>query len=160
MMMDTTKRQWAAGFGLAVLVAWVVPAHAADEVPGPVPAAVTRVLDSDTLEVRAEVWLGIELTSHVRIRGIDAPELHSDCAAERAMAEAAKDRLTKLAGDDIRLVRVAQDKYGGRVDADVINAAGVDLKAAMISAGLARSYDGGMRADWCTTSGIAIPPKQ
>jgi micrococcal nuclease len=159
MAMDFTKHLFAIASGFACSASIGLPSLAADEVPGPVPAAVSRVLDGDTLEVRAEVWLGIELTSHVRIRGIDAPELHSNCAAERAMAEAAKDRLTTLAGDRIRLVRIERDKYGGRVDADVTNAAGVDLKAAMISAGPVRSYDGGTRADWCTTGGIAIQPK-
>ncbi len=133
----------------------LAPANAADEVAGPVPAAVTRVLDGDTIEVRAEVWLGIELTSHVRIRGIDAPELHSTCAAERTMAEAAKDRLTTLVGDTVSLAHIEQDKYGGRVDADVINAAGADLGAAMIAAGLARAYDGGTRGDWCPVGSIA-----
>ena len=152
-MMGRTRQALTIACGLA-LACLTLPAQAADEMASPVAAAVTRVLDGDTLEVRAEVWLGIELTSHVRIRGIDAPELHGTCAAERTMAEAARDRLTQLAGDSIRLAHIAQDKYGGRVDTDVVNASGTDLKAAMIAAGLARAYDGGTRGDWCPVGSI------
>ncbi len=104
--------------------------------------------------MRAEVWLGLELTSLVRIRGIDAPELHSACLAERTMAAAARDRLTELAGEHIRLLHIASDKYGGRVDADVANASGADLSAAMIGARLARPYDGRARGDWCPVGSI------
>jgi endonuclease YncB( thermonuclease family) len=157
-MMERNKQTLPVACGLA-LAFLAPPAQAADKVEGPVAAAVTRVLDGDTLEVRAEVWLGIELTSHVRIRGIDAPELHSSCAAERTMAEAARDRLTTLVGDSVRLSRIEQDKYGGRVDADVVNAAGTDLKAAMLAAGLARPYDGGTRGDWCQVGSIEPLPK-
>jgi len=100
--------------------------------------------------VTAKVWLGLELTSHVRIRGIDTPELHSTCAEEKAMAAEARDRLVKFAGSTIRLANITEDKYGGRVDADVTNADGVDLKTAMLKTGLAHAYDGrGARADWC-----------
>jgi len=142
---------------LSVLVAilGVSGAEAADEVAGPVTAMVTRVIDGDTLEVQAQVWLGVQLTSHVRIRGIDAPELHSTCAREKAMAEAARDRLSQLAVGTVRLANIADDKYGGRVDADVTNADGADLGAAMIAAGLARPYDGGERADWCPVGSVA-----
>ena len=84
--------------------AFVASASAEEELAGPVEASVTRVLDGDTLEVRAQVWLGLELTSLVRIRGIDAPELHSNCLAEREMAAEARDRLTELAGEHIRLL--------------------------------------------------------
>jgi endonuclease YncB( thermonuclease family) len=142
----------AAGVG-GVDFAW--RAAAEDMLPGPVQAAVTRVIDGDTIAVEAHLWPGLVLSENVRIRGIDAPELHSTCAAERAMAEEARDRLTALAGGEISLQHIGNDKYGGRVDADVVNATGTDLKAAMIAAGLVRSYDGGTRGDWCPVGSIA-----
>jgi hypothetical protein len=50
----------------------------------------------------------------------------------------------------VRLSNVANDKYGGRVDADVATASGTDVAMAMIATGLAHPYDGkGARADWC-----------
>lgn len=138
-----------------VASALLSPASAEEVFSGPVPASVVRALDGDTLEVQAHVWLGLELTQHVRIRGIDAPELHSTCAMERQMAETARDHLAALAGDSIRLEQISNDKYGGRVDADVVNAAGTDLKQAMIAAGLVRSYDGGSRRDWCPVGSVS-----
>ena len=145
-----------------VALAWLLAvaplgtwAGAEEVVNGPVPASVVRALDGDTLEVQAHIWLGLELTQHVRIRGIDAPELHSTCAMEREMAATARDRLATLAGDSIRLEQISNDKYGGRVDADVKSASGTDLRTAMIAAGLARPYNGGTRGDWCPVGSVA-----
>ncbi|HVZ14604.1 MAG TPA: thermonuclease family protein, partial [Bauldia sp.] len=120
-------------------------------------AHVVEVLDGDTSAFEAAVWLGTSVAMHVRIRGIDTPELHTTCAAEKAMAEEARQQLARLAGDTIRLTNVAYDKYGGRVDANVANAAGVDLGAAMLKGGLAHSYDGnGPRADWCPVASTKL----
>ncbi len=125
-------------------------AVAAETFVGPVSASVVEVIDGDTLAVKAKVWLGVEVSSRVRIRGIDTPELHSGCAAEKAMAEQARQRLARIAGGTVSLANIMDDKYGGRVDADVANAAGIDLKTAMLATGLAHPYDGkGARVDWC-----------
>jgi len=71
------------------------------------------------------------------------------------MAKAAKDRLAALAGGTVRLANISQDKFGGRVDADVANAAGIDLKTAMLGTGLAHPCDGqGARADWCPVASV------
>jgi endonuclease YncB( thermonuclease family) len=136
------------GFVAALLLAG--PAAAAEPFAGPVNASVVTVVDGDTLEVNAQVWVGIVVATRVRIRGIDTPELYSRCVQEKAMAEAARLKLAALAGDVVRLSNVANDKYGGRVDADVTTPAGVSLAAAMLATGLAHPYDGkGQRADWC-----------
>ena len=140
---------------LVFLLLPTVPAIAAETFEGPVSASVVEVIDGDTIAVKAKVWLGIEVSSRVRIRGIDTPELRSRCVAEKAMAEAARLKLTKLAGGSVRLTNVADDKYGGRVDADVADAAGADLAEAMIATGLAHPYDGkGERADWCPVASV------
>jgi endonuclease YncB( thermonuclease family) len=144
---------------LLFCVALVCPAFAAalaaETFPGPVVASVEEVIDGDTLTVRARLWLGLELATRVRIRGIDTPELHSTCAAEKQMAAEARRRLAALAGDSVRLANIADDKYGGRVDADVASLQGIDLKAAMLASGLAHPYDGsGARADWCPVASL------
>jgi len=139
---------------LLAATVFACPASAEEVLSGPVQAAVTRVIDGDTLAVEAHLWPGLVLSQNVRIRGIDAPELHSTCAAERAMAAAARDRLTLLVGEAISLQHIGDDKYGGRVDADVVNALGTDIKAAMIAAGLVRAYNGGTRGDWCPVGSI------
>jgi micrococcal nuclease len=96
-----------------------------DLLPGPIPAEVVEVIDGDTLRVRAQVWIDLELETLVRLRGIDTPELRGQCEAEKARARAAKEALARLA------------------------AGGQDLAQAMIAAGHARAYAGGERQGWC-----------
>ncbi len=123
-------------------------ALAREAIAGPVMAEVVRVIDGDTIEFRAHVWLGLDVTANVRIRGIDAPEVRGRCAREKEMAAAASARLAALVAGDVTLRNISDDKYAGRVLADV-SAGGVDLAAAMIDSGLARPYDGGARGAWC-----------
>ena len=54
------------------------------------PAEVVRVLDGDTFEARVRIWPGMDVTTRVRLRGIDAPELHARCDDERVKALAAQ----------------------------------------------------------------------
>jgi len=116
---------------------------------GPVNADVVHVVDGDTFEARAAIWLGQSIEVRVRIAGVDAPELHARCDDERTRAEAARDWLIhRIEGAEVRLSQVRYDKYGGRVDATVRDSGG-DVGAALIAAGLARPYRGGHRGDWC-----------
>jgi endonuclease YncB( thermonuclease family) len=119
-------------------------------IPGPVPAEILRVIDGDTVEVRARIWLGQTVETHVRLAGIDTPELRGDCDAERALAAQAAALLERtLAAGDVALRDVAYGTYAGRVLAR-IEAAGADVTEPLIAAGLARPYRGrGPRPDWC-----------
>ena len=122
---------------------------AANALDGPISAKVVRVVDGDTLEVEARIWLGQSVDVHVRIDGIDTPELHGACAGERHAALSARDFLEqRLGGSEIQLRDVSYDKYGGRVLARVIDKTG-DVGAALIASGLARPYGGGPRLPWC-----------
>ncbi|HXC56945.1 MAG TPA: thermonuclease family protein [Rhizomicrobium sp.] len=117
--------------------------------PGPVTAQVVRIVDGDTFEASAAIWLDQQISVRVRIAGIDAPELRARCDGERVRAEAARDYLSRrIAGGEVRLSALRYDKYGGRVDASVADPRG-DVGEAMVRAGLARLYDGGHRAGWC-----------
>src|SRR5581483_2642633 len=60
------------------------------------PVQVVRVIDGDTFEARVNVWPGIDITTRVRLRGIDAPEMHARCDAEQAKARAARDALAAM----------------------------------------------------------------
>lgn len=114
------------------------------------PADVLRVIDGDTFAARVRVWPGLDVETHVRLRGIDAPELHARCAGELAKAQAARAALeTILADGDVTVSRVGVDKYGGRVDAAVATRNTADVSAALLGGGFARSYDGGRRGSWC-----------
>ena len=126
------------------------PALAAEHLAGPVPATVLRVVDGDTVEVAARVWLGQSVHTLVRLDGIDTPELHGPCAAERRLAEQARDWLrAAVDGRPVQLTDLRHDKYGGRVRAHLRTAAGGDIGAALVAAGLARPYAGGRRLPWC-----------
>lgn len=119
---------------------------------GPVEAQVVRVIDGDTFEAAANIWLNQTIDVHVRIAGIDAPELHGHCAAERDRAQAARQYLdTRIGGVAVRLSDVRYDKYGGRVRAVVRDGQG-DVGQAMIRAGHARPYHGGHRQPWCAAT--------
>jgi len=92
----------------------------------------------------------MQITTTVRLRGIDAPEMHARCDGERSKAIAARDALSRiLAEGGVGVARIGQDKYGGRVDADVSTARTGDVSAALLARGLARPYDGGRRDGWC-----------
>jgi endonuclease YncB( thermonuclease family) len=137
---------------LAVLAS---QARAADSLPGPVTADVLRTIDGDTIEVQARVWLGMDVTSKIRVRGIDAPEIHGRCEHEKAMARDATTRLAALvAGGAVVLRNIAGDKYFGRVLADVVTGDGKDVAEQMLASGLARPYDGGKRGDWCNLASL------
>ncbi len=130
--------------------------QAGERLAGPVPALVTAVVDGDTLEVRARIWLGQEIATRVRLAGIDAPEARSECPRERELAAAARaflaDRLVPAEPGgpaQVRLHDIANGKYAGRVLARVESPSGQDLAAALLAAGLVRAYDGGRRAPWC-----------
>jgi endonuclease YncB( thermonuclease family) len=114
------------------------------------PAEVLRVLDGDTFEARVNLWPGLDVTTRVRLRGIDAPEMKARCDDERVKAEAARDALRAILGQGgVGISKVTPDKYGGRVDADASTASTPDVGAALLDAGLARRYSGGRRESWC-----------
>lgn len=114
------------------------------------PAEVLRVFDGDTFEARVRIWPGMDITTRVRLRGIDAPEMSARCADERSKAEAARNALQRMLNEgSVAISGVGQDKYGGRVDADVSTARTSDVSAALIERGLVRRYAGGKRDGWC-----------
>lgn len=148
--------------GLLLAVAAVTLAASADimrlndGVAGPVTARVLRVIDGDTIAVRARIWVGQSVETRVRIAGVDTPELRGRCAREIEMATAARDLVAVILGDEVAILRdVRFDKFGGRVLARVENTAGEDIAMRLIAAGLGRPYDGGKRAPWCDDRGAA-----
>ncbi len=114
-------------------------------------AQVLRVIDGDTVAVRVVVWLGQELVTKVRLRGIDAPEINGACPSEIQRAIAARDALVALIdAQPVLLTQVGQDKYGGRVVARLVVASGQDAGAALVAAGHARPWRGRRETGWCS----------
>lgn len=113
-------------------------------------AEVVHVIDGDTFEARVTIWPGVEVKTRVRLRGIDAPELHARCDDEWARAQTAKAALEKiLAQGGVTIAQVGPDKYAGRVDAVVATRNTTDVSAALLGGGWVRSYAGGRRGSWC-----------
>src|SRR5258706_2468188 len=132
-MAEHRASTWPAFAGVLLLLAAAtkekqVPAPqrlAAEALAGPVAAMVERVVDGDTIEVKAAIWLGQTLIIRVRIDGVDAPELEARCTEERKLALAARDFLARrVQGVPVKLTHVVYDKYGGRAGAHRADGAG------------------------------------
>jgi len=114
-------------------------------------ADVIRTIDGDTFEARVQLASGRDVTTRVRLRGIDAPELKGACPDEMRMAEAAAAALRDLLRQgDVAIYNIGPDKYRGRVVADVATRVTGNVSATLIGAGHVRSYNGGHRGGWCT----------
>jgi micrococcal nuclease len=98
-----------------------------------------RALDGDTLACGAE---------RIRIIGLDAPETHGQCEAERELARLATERLAALITEGIEIQRRGQDRFGRTLAR--ARSGERDVAETLIAEGLARAYDGrGRRAGWC-----------
>lgn len=167
--MSATRRRTAAGVSLVLAALAALPlaaqpreagtresgtrepgARGGDVLAGPVPAQVLRVVDGDTVVVRARIWLRQDVETAVRLAGVNAPELHGRCEEERRRAVLARDFLERhVLGTPVQLRDVRLDKYGGRVVARLVLHGGWDAGEQLIAQGLARPYAGGTRAGWC-----------
>lgn len=123
-----------------------------DVIQGPITGEVLDILDGDTVAVRVHVWIGQTIETHVRIDGIDTPEIKGKCEKERLMAQSAKQEIARLLASSgtINLFDIKLEKYAGRVLAKASNDQGVNIAEHMISKGLARPYAGAKRAGWCS----------
>jgi len=128
-----------------------LPARA-ETLPGPIPADVVRIVDGDTVRVRAHVWIDQSIVVSVRIAGIDAPEIgRPECSAERQRADEAKAEVASLIGPDmVALHNVRFGKYAGRVVADIETAAGVDVGTQLVAQELATPEHA--ETGWCPAS--------
>lgn len=115
---------------------------------------VAYVKDGDTFEIAAH-WSPYDLKWSVRVLGIDTPEKGylAKCQREKDLSLRAKALATKLieeSGNMVTLRNVKHDKYGGRIDADVILVDGSSLADHLLEAGLAKRYNGGgPKPNWC-----------
>lgn len=123
----------------------------AEKLAGPVAARVERVVDGDTVRVKAQIWIDQEIEVAVRIEGADAPELfRPHCPAEKEKALEAKAFAAGFFPDGSAVLRdIHYGKYAGRVVARIENSAGAELGPALIEAGLAVRQ--GARS-WCGVS--------
>jgi micrococcal nuclease len=111
---------------------------------------VERVIDGDTIVISIpelpEVF-GKKIS--VRLAGIDTPELRAKCPYEKGLAIRAKDRIEGLIikGRVISIGDAKRDKYF-RLLANVL-VDGENVTATLLEEGLAVTYSGGRKRDWC-----------
>ena len=116
-----------------------------------VPAVVDYVLDGDTFAAAVNIAPDIAITVRVRLINVDTPEIKGECASEIFLANQAKQITSDLLpkGTTVELNNIEDDKYLGRVDANVILPDGRDLGEVLIQKAVARKYSGGRRQPWC-----------
>jgi len=116
-----------------------------------VPARVGYIVDGDTFAGVVQLQDEIEISVRVRLRNVDTPELHGQCVDEIIMANLARDRLAQLlpVGSVIELQNIKDDKYLGRIDANVILPDGRDVGDVLVAEKFGRPYSGGRRNPWC-----------
>ena len=115
------------------------------------PATVDYVYDGDTFAAVAHVDDGADVNVRVRLINVDTPEMHGECDSEIQRANTARERLMKLVprGTVVNLKNIKDDKYIGRIDANVILPDGRDAGQVLINEKLGRAYSGGKRKSWC-----------
>lgn len=125
----------------------------AETLSGPVQAEVLRVVDGDTVKVRATIWVDQTVEVSVRLRGIDAPEIYRPkCDAEKVLARHAKQSVSAAVpvGSQIMIKDISRDKYGGRVVATIVTNDGETLSERLLAQGQAIPI--GTPKPWCGAS--------
>lgn len=139
---------------LAILAIFPIVSFAQKQKPGVTyDAKITRVIDGDTVAFEAN-FLPAPLKKELSIRvfGVDTPEKghRAKCQSEDLLGKAAsnftKDSIAKA--NNLKIVLMSWDKYGGRVLGDVI-IDGQSLRGLLISKGYAREYYGEAKQSWC-----------
>lgn len=105
---------------------------------GPFRAAVSRVVDGDTVYAVIDVGFNTYSYQPIRVADIDTPEIFSGDAAERQRGMAARDYLEELLALYGRHVVLHSEKYTqsfGRYVAHIILSDGSDLGRRMVDAG-------------------------
>ena len=101
-----------------------------------------RTIDGDTFDARVHLSPGLDLTTRVRLRGIDAPELKAACPEELQNGRSRRQRPCAVCSGEgeVTIYNIGPDKYNGRVVADVATRRTDNVSAALLAAGHARGY--------------------
>ena len=113
---------------------------------------VIKVYDCDTITIATKIPYLTTLNEsnimyrfHVRLPGIDTPEMKTKNADEKSIAHLAQKTLSELIlNQNVTLKNTSLDKYG-RILANVYTENGVELSSWAITSRFAVSYDGGTK---------------
>jgi len=129
---------------------------------------VIKVYDCDTITIASKVPYLSEVNEsnimyrfHVRLLGIDTPEMKTKNEAEKSIAHLAQKTLSDLIlNKNVSLTNTSLDKYG-RILANVYTEQGVELSKWAIDNRFAVLYDGGTKkppkswSDYYKTGNVA-----
>lgn len=128
------------GLLVMVVILWIKNDNATGET---VQTTSIYVIDGGTVKIDGQTF---------RLMGFDTPETYrAECAAEKALGEAATNRLRELLASHTEatlFIADKRDKYGRGLAE--LKLGGRDVGQVLISEGLARPYDGGKRLGWCS----------
>lgn len=119
------------------------PLHGFGIIPGRgwrYPGVVRHVIDADTIAIDLDLGCPVTWTAHIRIQHLNAPE-HGTTAGDLA-TEWARRHLPEGAPVTVTSRRI--EKYG-RLLGDITDADGTDYGSALLAAGHAQPYEGGLR---------------
>lgn len=134
----------------ALILSFTTTALAAPQIYGDaVVAEITSIYDGDTFRANLQGYppiVGERIG--IRINGIDTPEMRDNRTAIKALARKAKQYTVQRLreGRQIVLRNMKRGKYF-RIVADVY-VDGSNLGQELVSAGLAKPYDGGSKPKW------------
>jgi endonuclease YncB( thermonuclease family) len=111
---------------------------------------VVSVYDGDTFKVNLPCEQPMFCKGlSIRVNGIDTPEKKGKCRKEKERALVAQVFTEKFLRGQVNLLDCTHDKYGGRIDCDVV-VNGEDLSNALIQTELAVGYHGEKKnKEWC-----------
>ena len=111
-----------------------------------------RVVDGDTIDVRADLGFDVSLKLRLRFKGINTPESRTRNKAEKVLGLAAKEFLkTTLEGAGlIEFESFGKGKFGRVLAVPYVTVYGerIDVCQLLVTKGHARIYDGGKREPW------------
>ena len=116
------------------------------------PVRVAYIVDGDTFVGDVMLADKTEVMSvKIRLRNVDTPEIHGNCDSEIRRAKYAKQRLGELIPVDsiVDIKNIKNDKYAGRIDANVYDSANRDVGSVLVKEKVGRAYNGGRRKSWC-----------
>ena len=134
-------------------------ALATQEIPGPVPGTLFRVINTSTIVVHSKNVVGDRGIARVRLADVDVPSLEGRCMAEKNLAIKARMLLMQYVGLDVNLYDLRVEQLDGSSIAQVVGRVlledGSDLGETLIYTGLARRPELENVGSWCPD-----PPKR
>lgn len=98
---------------------------------------VIKVRDGDTFDVKVDIGFGLSMEIAVRLRGVNCAEMKGPDAEKAAKARAYTEA-TLANSKTFAIMSYGWDKYGGRIDAEVLLSDGRSLNELLVKSDLAK----------------------